>query len=422
MRNQTTIKGLLISFVLVLALSGCSKNPSSSGRTDAQTSGSSSAASLETGSSAPEEKATTTLYIGDPDHLKEISIQNAATAKELIAALAKETGWNLNLANAPTAGALQNTLTVALAAKSAIYTAPPEPQKDSYHVFDSEDYVLTVLNSVSETLCRNLGLDGVYFTAPDGGVLSLTNGDYSFCFSNIYPWDYSLAKYCNKPLPQDRLGAFYASPEGSSSTVAGSVTLALVFQRSNIQVMPGTLTIYNDDGSILETIATDDSTKVQSEPVSDRDRNYYNLKEGEGSYFRIFPTKDFDAGKKYSVDVTAGAFAAEGGLKSEELTRNQWSFECMNMKATVTPRLGNKPVIKVGEPVTYHFEFSDDVKRISIKEPAEDAGYSCSVKELTSDGDIVITPNKPGEISWQIDVELKDGNIINMTENPTVVE
>ncbi len=27
---------------------------------------------------------------------------------------------------------------------------------------------------------QNLDLDGVYFTSPDGGVLTLTNGGYSF--------------------------------------------------------------------------------------------------------------------------------------------------------------------------------------------------------------------------------------------------
>ncbi|RHB39272.1 hypothetical protein DW886_23775 [Enterocloster aldenensis] len=121
------------------------------------------------------------LYIGEPGHLREVSVQDVATAEELIDAIAKETGWNLTLARTPAAGELQDTLIIVLAADSAIYNAPLKQQKDSCHVFDSKDYVLTVLNSVSETLCRNLDLDGVYFTSPDGGVLNLTNGGYSFC-------------------------------------------------------------------------------------------------------------------------------------------------------------------------------------------------------------------------------------------------
>ncbi|MFR1477530.1 MAG: hypothetical protein ACLSB9_18570 [Hydrogeniiclostridium mannosilyticum] len=136
---------------------------------------------------------------------------------------------------------------------------------------------------------------------------------------------------------------------------------------------------------------------MRSEPAPDYQRNYYNLKAEEGTFFHIFPAKDFEAGKKYSVDISAAAFAADGGLKLGEITKDQWTFYCIDMKLTVTPKLGNEPVIKVGEPVTYHFKFSDDVKRIYVQEPEGDADYSCSAKELTSDGDIVFTPGKTGK-------------------------
>ena len=43
-------------------------------------------------------------------------------------------------------------------------------------------------------------------------------------------------------------------------------------------------------------------------------------------------------------------------------------------------------------------------------------------KELTSDGDIVFIPGKTGKTNWVINVELKDGNIIGLSESPTVIE
>lgn len=67
-------------------------------------------------------------------------------------------------------------------------------------------------------------------------------------------------------------------------------------------------------------------------------------------------------------------------------------------------------------------QFSDDVKRVYVQVPEGDADYSYSPKELTSDGDIVFTPNKLGEINWTVSVELKDGNIISFSETPTVTE
>lgn len=418
MRHKTRIQGLLIYSMLTVTLAGCSGNTSSSNPTDVNPP---STTASDAGSLAPDKNGTAALYIGAPGHVKEVSVPDASTAEQLIAALAKETGWNLTLAQPPAAGELQDTLKIAFAEGSAIYSAPPNPQKDSYHVFAGEDYILTVLDSVSETLCKNLDLTGVYFTSPDGGVLTLENGGYHFCYSNLYCWDYVFAQECNEPLPENEIGDVFTNPN-QGPILEGPANLEIVFKRANVKPMAGTITIYDGDGSVLETMATNDSAKVRLEDVSDYDRNYYNLKEGEGTSIHIFPTKDFEAGKKYSVSVSEGAFTAANGLKSKKIERHQWSFYCIDMKITVTPKLGHEPVIKVGKPVTYHFQFSDDVKRVYVQKPKGDADYSYSPKELTSDGDIVFTPNKLGEINWIVRVELKDGNIISFSETPTVTE
>lgn len=420
MCNKKAILGLLFSAALMAALTGCGKAPLSSNPADVKQTDT-AAVTSEAESPAPETAKEAVLYIGAPDQPKTVSIPNAGTAEELIGALSKETGWNLSLSLPPAAGELQDTLIIALSADSAIYNTPPEQQKDSYHVFDSEEYVLTVLNSVSETLCRNLDLNGVYFTSPDGGLLSLENGGYSFCYSNLYCWDYAFAKNCNQPLPEDEIGDIFISPS-QLPIIEGTCTLTVMFKRPNMQPGDGSLTIYNEDGSVLETISVNDTEKVQSGDITDYERNYYCLKKGEGTSFHFYPENDFKAGNTYSIGVSEGAFLAEGGLKTQEIAPESWSFPCLDMKLTVTPKLGHWPVIKAGESVTYHFQFPDSVVRVYVEEPDTPANYSCSARELTSDGDITFTPNKPGEVSWEVKVELDDGNIVSFMETVTVTE
>ena len=72
------------------------------------------------------------------------------TLDNVIAALAAETGWNLDLAK-PVSVDEDGIATVAFAADSGVYGQPPEEQKDVYHVYDVEDWIYTVFNSVAES-------------------------------------------------------------------------------------------------------------------------------------------------------------------------------------------------------------------------------------------------------------------------------
>lgn len=109
------------------------------------------------------------LYIGLSNSLKEVPYDGEQTADALIAALEDETGWNLGLAAPVSKGPTKNSLSVAFATDSAIYSAS---QNDgNYQVPDAKDFIYMVLNSTSETLLQNLSVDNVYFTAPNGGDL-----------------------------------------------------------------------------------------------------------------------------------------------------------------------------------------------------------------------------------------------------------
>ncbi|MEE0509904.1 MAG: S-layer homology domain-containing protein [Peptococcaceae bacterium] len=153
---------------------------------------------LEEETPAPDTK-TVTLVIGRPDALKQVSVSLDADAEVtpdvLLEALAKETGWNLSLA-APVSLDADGNAVVALADDGSIYGNPPENQKDDYHVYDVNDWIYTVLNSMDATFKAN-GIAGVRFTAPDGGDLSVSNGDVQFTLPSDFVWDYDAAYALN---------------------------------------------------------------------------------------------------------------------------------------------------------------------------------------------------------------------------------
>ena len=153
---------------------------------------------LEGKTPAPDTK-TVTLAIGRPDAMKQVSVTMDAdtdvTPDVLLEALAKETGWNLSVAAPVTMDADGNAV-VALAEDGSIYGKPPANQKDDYHVYDVDDWIYTVLNSIDATFKAN-GIAGVRFTAPDGGDISLTNGDVHFALKNDFVWDYDAAYALN---------------------------------------------------------------------------------------------------------------------------------------------------------------------------------------------------------------------------------
>lgn len=157
---------------------------------------------LEGETPAPDTK-TVTLAIGRPDALKQVSVTLDAdtdvTPEVLLEALAKETGWNLSVAVPVTLDADGNAV-VALAEDGSIYGNPPDNQKDDYHVYDVDDWIYTVLNSIDATFKTN-GVAGVRFTAPDGGDLCLTNGDIHFALKNDFVWDYDAAYALNHEEP-----------------------------------------------------------------------------------------------------------------------------------------------------------------------------------------------------------------------------
>lgn len=96
-----------------------------------------------------------TLCIGMEGMIKEYkySISGELTAEKLIAGIADMTGWNLDLADKVTSG--KGGMTVCFANTSSLFVGPPEKQKKEFRVYDSEQLIMTILDSVKETLQYN---------------------------------------------------------------------------------------------------------------------------------------------------------------------------------------------------------------------------------------------------------------------------
>lgn len=51
-------------------------------------------------------------------------------------------------------------MSVCLSNESALFTGPPDPQKDEFHMYDTEQLAETILDSIQKTLQENFTLEG----------------------------------------------------------------------------------------------------------------------------------------------------------------------------------------------------------------------------------------------------------------------
>ena len=72
------------------------------------------------------------------------------TAEKLIQGIADLTGWDLTLAGPVISG--KGGMSVCLSAESALFTGPPDPQREEFHMYDAEQLAETILDSIQKTL------------------------------------------------------------------------------------------------------------------------------------------------------------------------------------------------------------------------------------------------------------------------------
>ena len=72
------------------------------------------------------------------------------TAEKLIQGIAELTGWDLTLAEPVISG--KGGMSVCLSGESSLFTGPPDPQREEFHMYDAEQLAETILDSIQKTL------------------------------------------------------------------------------------------------------------------------------------------------------------------------------------------------------------------------------------------------------------------------------
>ncbi|MEY8389597.1 hypothetical protein AALC17_20485 [Oscillospiraceae bacterium 38-13] len=110
----------------------------------------------------PTDEQTATLYIGTKAggfNEYPMAYEGELTPEKLIQGIADLTGWNLTLAEDVISG--KGGMSVCLSSESALFTGPPDPQREEFFVFGLDDLAETLLDSIQKTL--QMG-----FTGEDG--------------------------------------------------------------------------------------------------------------------------------------------------------------------------------------------------------------------------------------------------------------
>ncbi len=332
------------------------------------------------------EGETVQLKIGKPENLKSVdATASEVTPDNVIAALAKETGWNLDLAK-PVSIDDNGIATVAFAADSGVYGQPPEEQKDDYHVYDVDDWLFTVFNSVAESLQAN-GCSAVCFTAPDGGKLVIDNGDVHFYLMPNFRWDYEAA-YTTNHVSDDSLGAVALVPDGP--TMLGVNMISLYVMRNDVSIEGGTLTIYDGNGDVYATIDLADETVAGvDDGLAEEMFDYMSALSNANALSVVYVILDEPLPEgAYSVHLDAGALSDGEGRLNKEILPEEWQFTVLPYGVASMTFEGS--LLQVGE--SYEFEVVLDGVHADRAEILCDSDYvSCDTDTLTESGTVTLT-------------------------------
>lgn len=195
-QEEDALKKLTILFALLLctALAGCNQ--------PAAPQGGGPSAPHGTPENVPDEPAppadgqTATLYIGTKANgftEYPMSYEGALTPELLIQGIADLTGWDLTLAEPVISG--KGGMSVCLSSGSALFTGPPEPQEEGFHMFSAEQLAETILDSIQKTLQEGFMLEpgdpdtlDIWYYAEGTQPLELPNLGMSWPIDQPYQW------------------------------------------------------------------------------------------------------------------------------------------------------------------------------------------------------------------------------------------
>ncbi len=176
-RHKTKLLSAAV-LLLILTLSACSGGQSQPAASGSGPSASESQDTLDQSQDAAQREAA--LYIGTKENgFAEyiLNYEGDLTPELLIQGIGDLTGWDMTLDQTVTMG--KGGMSVCFSQTSALFAGPPEQQKSEFHMFDVEQLVHTLLDSVQKTL--QMG-----FTGKGGNPDAL---DIYYCMAGDRPLD-----------------------------------------------------------------------------------------------------------------------------------------------------------------------------------------------------------------------------------------
>ena len=148
------------------------------------------------GQTPPEGGQTATLYIGTKaGGFTEypMACEGELTPETLIQGIADLTGWDLTLAEPVISG--KGGMSVCLSNASALFTGPPDPQKEEFHMYDAEQLAETILDSIQKTLQKGFVLEpgdpdtlDIWYYTEGEQPLELPDLGMSWSMDQPYQW------------------------------------------------------------------------------------------------------------------------------------------------------------------------------------------------------------------------------------------
>lgn len=157
---------ILLALMLCVALAGCTQPAAPQGsEPSAPQEDPGAVSTLPTEEpdepTPPANEQTATLYIGTKaDGFAEypMTYEGELTAEKLIQGISDLTGWDLTLAEPVISG--KGGMSVCLSSESALFTGPPDPQVEEFHMYDVGQLAETILDSIQKTLQEGFTLEG----------------------------------------------------------------------------------------------------------------------------------------------------------------------------------------------------------------------------------------------------------------------
>jgi uncharacterized protein YpuA (DUF1002 family) len=210
---------------------------------------------------------------------------------------------------------------------------------------------------------------------------------------------------------------------GYAALDAGVNELTVYFDRSDIAAGSGSLTVTNAaDGSVIDTVALDDTTKVSIESMSDEEI----LEQGwaSGSYAKavIALATPLAQSSNYYVTLSEGAFVSteDASVLSEAVADTSfWNIQTTEYGFAVDRSTG---AITAGSTVSAQIMMDGTAATYACIENADTSVVGFDQAEFEASGSFTVTFYAAGKTSFQVSFYDAEGNWLNTIDYTVTVK